>query len=702
MKSLITNSVLLVFFLFSMRTNGKILYVPQHYATIQAAIDAAANGDTVLVGEGRYFENINFLGKKILVTSMFLNYNDVSYIPTTIIDGSKPINSDKASCVLMVSGEDSSSILQGFTLTGGKGTKWVDEHGAGTYVEGGGILTTLSSPTIRFNIIVDNEAISTTTGITSAGGGAIRCGDGSPHIYNNVILDNKGMYGGGIVLNYCSGARIVNNVINANKVYQAVTGKQTFGGGGIWVYAAKPGDDLPNIIENNTVVGNSSNTVGGGIRIWSAAAQVRNNIIWKNFQTEGKQLNISDSSPLVEYNDIEDSAMGIGNFSLFPVFTDSSFILTDGSPCIDAGDPSILFADSENPSLPGFAKTPAKGSTRNDIGAYGGPMSSWFPNFSVGILSLPSEGYNFGLTLPNEAIQLSIPITNLGASNLEIDSVIVQTNQLEILSLSCFPDAIPPMQKHELMLTWVPSTQQNLVDTLLIFHHAPNLVKPFKVSLTGSSIPQAFVTVDQTLLNFGDIDVNVPMVDTIIYVHNSGTLDDSVYASILYQVVKPDSALELLPKVFKVAPKDSIGVLFRIYPPRIKRTIFNNYQPIVVFDSKFSTGIKHFQKTMKFHLIGTTDVNEDEKIPTSYSLSQNFPNPFNPNTTISFSIANPGLVSVKIFDVLGEEIMHLVNEYKNSGNYSVNFEASGLSSGIYFYTMNSGNFVSTKKMIVLK
>ncbi len=702
MKSLITNSVLLVFFLFSMRTNGKILYVPQHYATIQAAIDAAANGDTVLVGEGRYFENINFLGKKILVTSMFLNYNDVSYIPNTIIDGSKPINSDKASCVLMVSGEDSSSILQGFTLTGGKGTKWVDEHGAGTYVEGGGILTTLSSPTIRFNIIVDNEAISTPTGITSAGGGAIRCGDGSPQIYNNVILNNKGMYGGGIVLNYCSGARIVNNIINANKVYQAVTGKQTFGGGGIWVYATKPGDDLPNIIENNTVVGNASNTVGGGIRIWSAAAQVRNNIIWKNYQTVGMQLYISDSSPLVEYNDIEDSTVGIGNFSLYPVFTDSSFLLTDGSPCIDAGDPSILFADSENPSLPGFAIAPAKGSTRNDIGAYGGLMSSWFPNFSVGILSLPSEGYNFGFTLPNEAIQLSIPITNLGASNLEIDSVIVQTNQLEILSLSCFPDAIPPMQKHDLMLTWVPSTQQNLVDTLLIFHHAPNLVKPFKVSLTGSSIPQAFVTIDQTMLNFGDIDVNVPMVDTIIYVHNSGTLDDSVYASILYQVVKPDSALELLPKVFKVAPKDSIGVLFRIYPPRIKRTIFNNYQPIVVFDSKFSTGIKHFQKTMKFHLIGTTDVNEDEKIPTSYSLSQNFPNPLNPNTTISFSIANPGLVSVKIFDVLGEEIMHLVNEYKNSGNYSVNFEASKLSSGIYFYTMSSGNFVSTKKMIVLK
>ncbi|MDP1995145.1 MAG: T9SS type A sorting domain-containing protein, partial [Ignavibacteria bacterium] len=96
------------------------------------------------------------------------------------------------------------------------------------------------------------------------------------------------------------------------------------------------------------------------------------------------------------------------------------------------------------------------------------------------------------------------------------------------------------------------------------------------------------------------------------------------------------------------------------------------------------------------------DNSNDENSPKSYSLKQNYPNPFNPNTTISYSIANPGLVTVKIFNILGEEILQLVNEYKNSGSYSVNFDASRLSSGIYFYTMNSGSFVSTKKMVVLK
>jgi len=101
---------------------------------------------------------------------------------------------------------------------------------------------------------------------------------------------------------------------------------------------------------------------------------------------------------------------------------------------------------------------------------------------------------------------------------------------------------------------------------------------------------------------------------------------------------------------------------------------------------------------------GVVSVKEDKKniSPTEFLLSQNYPNPFNPNTTIAYSIANPGLVSVKIFNILGEEVEQLVNEYKNTGSYSVNFDASKLSSGIYFYSLSSGSFVQMKKMIVLK
>ena len=86
----------------------------------------------------------------------------------------------------------------------------------------------------------------------------------------------------------------------------------------------------------------------------------------------------------------------------------------------------------------------------------------------------------------------------------------------------------------------------------------------------------------------------------------------------------------------------------------------------------------------------------------TYNLSQNYPNPFNPKTTIAYSIEKPGNVSIKVFDVLGRQISGLVNEYQNPGKYSVDFNASKLSSGIYFYSIDSGSFRSIKKMMFLK
>jgi hypothetical protein len=85
-----------------------------------------------------------------------------------------------------------------------------------------------------------------------------------------------------------------------------------------------------------------------------------------------------------------------------------------------------------------------------------------------------------------------------------------------------------------------------------------------------------------------------------------------------------------------------------------------------------------------------------------FQLYQNYPNPFNPTTIISYQIINDGLVTIKVFDVLGREIRTLVNGYKVQGTYSVSFDASKLASGIYFYQLRSGNFISTKKMLLLK
>jgi hypothetical protein len=106
---------------------------------------------------------------------------------------------------------------------------------------------------------------------------------------------------------------------------------------------------------------------------------------------------------------------------------------------------------------------------------------------------------------------------------------------------------------------------------------------------------------------------------------------------------------------------------------------------------------------------GTTFVETDDyhSQPKTSFLSQNYPNPFNPSTTIRYEIPEQSFVTIKIYDVLGNEIATLANEEKPAGTYDVVFGShSGkdrnLASGIYFYTLSTGNFLSTKKMILMK
>ena len=96
------------------------------------------------------------------------------------------------------------------------------------------------------------------------------------------------------------------------------------------------------------------------------------------------------------------------------------------------------------------------------------------------------------------------------------------------------------------------------------------------------------------------------------------------------------------------------------------------------------------------------EISVDINKPVEFNLNQNYPNPFNPSTTISYSIPVDGFVSLKVFDVLGKELISLVNEVKPAGNYNVEFNAAKLCSGFYIYQLHSGNFVQTRKMILIK
>ncbi len=98
----------------------------------------------------------------------------------------------------------------------------------------------------------------------------------------------------------------------------------------------------------------------------------------------------------------------------------------------------------------------------------------------------------------------------------------------------------------------------------------------------------------------------------------------------------------------------------------------------------------------------TGGIGKITEVPQYYQLEQNYPNPFNPTTRINFSIQETGFVTLKVFDLLGKEVAILVNENKSPGYYSLEFDASNLSGGVYFYTIQVNGFSDTKKMLLVK
>jgi len=195
--------------------------VPGSYTTIQKAIDNCNDGDVVIVDPGVYYENINFLGKNIVVTGT--DPEDPNIIAATIIDGN-----NNGSVVIFENGESTDAVLTGFTITGGSGTSDDSIEGENYIYWGAGISCKNASPTITCNMITGNA------------GPAQMDGD-NPETWQLG-------YGGGIVC-FESGAIISRNIINNNSA---------FAGAGVMSYFSEP------IISHNLIYDNSA-TIGGGV-----------------------------------------------------------------------------------------------------------------------------------------------------------------------------------------------------------------------------------------------------------------------------------------------------------------------------------------------------------------------------------------------------------------------------------------------------
>jgi len=279
-----------VFFILSTFLSATIINIPADQPTIQAGINIAVDGDTVLVQPNTYVENINYNGKNIVVASLFLTTQDTSYISQTVIDGNQ-----EGRVVTFESGEDSTAVLSGFTIANGEA-----EYG-------GGIHCFASCPSLQNLTITDNysswygggiycynssnprlENVKIINNIAHYRGGGIYCEDNSCPILENVLIINNvsGIYGigGGICCYYSSNTSLVNVTIAGNSADD--------NGGGIYLFDSNP--SLVNVV----ITSNHSGYKGGGIYSYESCLSLENVTIADNNAYRGGGIYCCDSSNL--------------------------------------------------------------------------------------------------------------------------------------------------------------------------------------------------------------------------------------------------------------------------------------------------------------------------------------------------------------------------------------------------------------------
>jgi len=301
--------------------SAQIINVPADQPTIQAGINAASTGDTVIVAEGTWYENIRFMGKAITVASNYIIDADTSHISNTIINGSQASDPDTAAVVLFINGETTNSILSGFTITGGSGV--LSEFY--NLRKGGGIFCNNSGATIENNRITQNHL----NHDVKAGGAGIACqrdaGDHLIIIRNNTINYNSSTsagasaYGGGI---HATINTIIENNIIENNICEN-TGSGWADGGAIEI-EEYPGNTINTEIINNAIRYNNISgydCVGGAIVIMRAKADIAENTIKYNTQIaehNGNGGGIYMDSPLADVkmldNDISDNSIEAENY----------------------------------------------------------------------------------------------------------------------------------------------------------------------------------------------------------------------------------------------------------------------------------------------------------------------------------------------------------------------------------------------------
>ncbi len=411
--------------------------VPSDYLSIQEAINNSIDGDTVLVDTGIYVENLKLNNKNIVLCSRFIESNDEYFTENTIIDGN-----NEGSVIEIFEGEiDTSTCIIGFSIVNGSGKKiYFEQHGEiwDSVYYGGGIYIGDSCFPILKNLVIANN--------TADYGGGIAISGGTSRIENTTIKNNSSnQMGGGIYFGaYYKGLDILNSCITQNIskrgggidymsgfnekrlfIKDTEISKNTATYAGLYGYesgGALHGGNTHVILENVTLVGNEGLT---DFCLANYFLEIKNSIIWNNeislFTQHG------DSIPThIEYSDIEGGqnnliisgyntlSWGEGNIDLYPDFVDAVsniYTLNSGSPCINTGNPSPIYDDSDG--------------TRNDMGAYEYTENvGLISNFQSEIKVYPNPSNNYVTIENNSNKSMSIELISCTGQLILSDNVL--------------------------------------------------------------------------------------------------------------------------------------------------------------------------------------------------------------------------------------------------------------------------------------
>ena len=722
-------TTLLLSFLF-ISANTQIIYVPGDEPSIQAGIIVATDGDTVLVAEGIYYENIRFLGKAITVASEFINDGDTSHISNTIIDGSQGTVPDSSATVMFIHDEDTTSIISGFTIRGGTGVLWQGQKKCG-----GGIFICNAGAKILDNKIIDNHIFHD----QKASGAGIGCQrEGSNYwvvIRNNTISNNSSTvnpitsssaYGGGIFSS--ASAIISNNNIKNNSCINSGNFTDAYADGGGIEIEHKLGSNPPTIAEisNNNISNNNIEgykCFGGGIAVYYASVNITNNSIRNN--------KISPTT---------DKWYGAGVYCKTPIgmtlIRGNEFVSNSGPDAPVGAGGGLCLWDADQTRIVVNANRFHQNTAYHGGGVYERSSYNIYISNNIFNGNITSRGGGIGMYHPAKKSGSSLSIAkdfhprimnntfySNSASNdggairfegavdaPEIVNCIfwenTATSGRDIQNSSSLPVTVSysDLVTNYIVGQWTgegniyADPQFWALDPLCHLTESSPCrdtgVMSLQISLfdyDGDSRPDpVFAIVDMGADEYYEIPTAPLAMDPIEVGHDYfiATWHKSLWAQGYY---------------LDVAFDEEFNVFFSVY---------NNYDmgnDTVHLVENLEPGLLYYYRVRAYNGSGLSPNSDTITVlsvdiieginPVSGLRIYTYPNPFSSSMTIKYEHTKPGILSIKIFNHLGQQIESIDQGNLQSGKQQYIWNASGLPSGIYFVQVRAGTEVGMRKII---